>query len=211
MNTEDTKAIIFDIDGVLINPPYFFNKELENNGYTNADIVLNSFFTSDTFIKCLEGYADIKNEIKPFLQKINWKESVDDYLKKNFEFETKYLNQEFIKFIQIIRKKDIKCYIGIDQEHSRANFLLHNLQFKRLFDGYYISCKINSRKCNNRFWQYTLKDISKKIPNIKPNDIVFFDDRQKNIDLAINNSIQAYLFNPEEDFKHNIEKIVNIK
>ncbi len=194
MNKKKPKVIIFDVDGVLIHIPHYFSQELNNQGYTKAIKNLNSFFNDGDNDQCLEGKKDAEKLIMPFLKKFGWKDTAKNYLQQQFRFENDYLDKKFISLIQNFRNKNIKCYIGTDQEKNRAKFLLENMQFNKYFDGHFISCFVGYRKCHDNFWSYTLTELKKELQNIKPNEIVFFDDIQKNIDVASKHGIQAFLF-----------------
>ncbi|MBA3046862.1 HAD hydrolase-like protein [Patescibacteria group bacterium] len=196
-----TKIILFDIDGVLIRLPHYFSKELEDNGYNNVAESLNPFFNGDDGYQCLEGKADAEKNIMPFLKKFGWKGTAKSHLKQQFQFESSYLDKNFISLIKGLRKKGVKCYLSTDQEKNRAKFLLHEMNFKNIFDGYFISCYIGYRKCHDDFWKHALKILNKEFPDIKPDEIVFFDDIQSNIDTALKFGIKSFLFKNIKQFK----------
>lgn len=117
-----TKIILFDVDGVLIRLPHFFSKELENKGYKNVVESLNSFFNEGPNHQCLEGKADAEKIIMPFLKKFGWKGTAKSHLKQQFQFESKYLDKNFISLVKQLRENGIKCILSTDQENHRANF-----------------------------------------------------------------------------------------
>lgn len=199
-----TKIILFDVDGVLIRLPNYFSKELENKGFKNAGEVLTSFYKGNDNHQCLDGKADAKKAIMPYLIKIGWKQTAEDYFKQQFQFERNYLDKKFIDLIKQLREKGVKCYLGTDQEKNRAELLLVELDFRNIFDGYFISCHVGYRKCHDNFWSYALKKLKKELPDIKPGEIVFFDDIQNNIDIAIKFGIQAFLFKSMAQFEKDL-------
>lgn len=200
------KVCLFDIDGVLIRLPHYFSKELEDRGYKNVVESLNYFFNVENH-QCLEGKADAEEIIMPFLKKFGWKETAKNHLKQQFEFERKYLDNEFISLVKQLRQKGVKCYLSTDQEKHRARFLLNEMNFQRIFDGYFISCYIGYRKCQNDFWEHVMNALKKELPDIKPAEIVFFDDIQKNIDIALEYGIQAILFKNMTQFEKDLIKL----
>lgn len=198
-----TKVILFDIDGVLIKLPHYFSKELENKGYKNAEKNLNSFFHSDEFCQCLRGKMNIEKIIEPYLKRFKWKDTVVNYLNQQFSFEIQYLDQNVITAIQLLKKGGMKCFLSTDQEKKRSNFLLDKVGFRSIFDGYFISSDIGFMKCQDGFWIDIIAKLEKE--NIKPEEIVFFDDKQVNINVASRFCLKAFLFTDMNQFIKNID------
>ena len=196
-----TKVILFDIDGVLIRPPNYFSEELEKQGYKKAEKNLTSFFQGSDYWKCLEDKASPEKSIMPYLKRFNWKETAGDYFKKQFQFEKKYLDQDLIKQIEEYRNQRMKCYLSTDKIKNRAEFFLNEMNFKNIFDGFFISCYMGYRKCHDQFWISAIKKLKKEIKGVKPNEIVFFDDIQNNIDVASRFGINAILFKDASQIK----------
>ena len=84
---KDIKAILFDVDGVLVRPPHYFSKELEFKGYKNVEYSLSAYYDENRHISSVEGKADSKELIAPYLRNFGWEYSVDEYLKQQFAFE----------------------------------------------------------------------------------------------------------------------------
>ena len=200
-----SKIILFDIDGVLIKLPYYFSKKLEKKGYIGAEKSLNSFFHSAEFCQCLNGKADAKKLIKPYLKRFCWEKSTDDYFYQQFQFEGQYLNQDIIFRIQQFKKNGTRCLLSTDQEKYRSKFLLDEMNFRNIFDGYFISNYIGFRKFEYEFWEYVLSKLKKVDSNIKPCEIIFFDDKKININIALKFGIKAFLFTNIKQFTENID------
>ncbi len=204
MNLIKPKVILFDEYNVLTRPPHYFDQELESQTYKNVVENLNAFFKSDIIKQCNEGKADITKSIMPFLKKFGWEDTAENYLQQQFEFEAKYLDKDLLALIQNFRNKEIKCYLTTDQEKNRAKFLLENTQLGNSFDGHFISCLIGYRKCQDNFWAHVLRELKKELPSILANEIVFFDDIQKNIDTASKHGIQTFLFTDMKKFEKDL-------
>lgn len=198
------KIILFDIDGVLIRLPYYFSKKLKEKGYVNAEENLNPFFHSAEFYQCLEGKADAKKTIEPYLKRFCWEKSASDYFYQQFRFESQYLDQSMISMIQRFKKNGIRCLLSTDQEKYRSKFLLDKMDFQNIFDGYFISNHIGFRKFQHEFWEYVITKLKKENPNVRPWEIVFFDDKKINIDIALKFGLNAFLFTNTEQFTKNI-------
>ncbi len=64
------KAILFDIDGVLLRHDTWFIEEFCKNYGEDAFSILLEYCNGEAMTKCDKGYADSYEEIWPFLQKI---------------------------------------------------------------------------------------------------------------------------------------------
>jgi FMN phosphatase YigB (HAD superfamily) len=201
------KVILFDIDGVLIRLPNYFSEELEKQGYKKAEESLTSFFQGSDNWKCLEGKAISEKIIAPYLEKFGWKETAGDYFKKQFQFEKKYLDQNIILQIEQLCDQGIKCYLSTDQIENRAEFLLNEMNFCDIFDGYFISCYIGFRKRYDDFWIYVINKLKKELKGIKADEIVFFDDIQNNVDVASKFGIKAILFKDVIQFEKDLKSL----
>ena len=198
------KVILFDIDGVLIRLPNYFSEELDRQGYERAEESLTPFYKGSDNWECLEGKANSEKKIVPYLEKFGWKETAEEYFEKQFQFEKKYLDQNIISQIEQFRAQGIKCYLCTDNAGSRSGFLLNEMNFKNIFDGYFISCFIGYRKRHDEFWIYLMNKLEKELNGVKSGEIVFFDDTQNNVDVALKFGINAVLFEDAVQFEKDL-------
>ena len=199
-----TKIILFDIDGVIVRPPYYFWRVLEERWYENAEEILNNFFIHEN-TECTEWKADISEKIVPYLEKIWWEKSVADFFTEQFEFEAQYFDSSFIERVKKFQEKWILCYLASAQESIRAQYFLEEFWFARIFDGHYISCNVWYRKDKAEYWEYVLWDIQENFPQVTREEILFIDDGKKNISMAQSFSVKTFLFTDIEAFEENIE------
>ena len=198
------KVILFDIDGVLIRLPNYFSEELDRQGYERAEESLTPFYKGSDNWECLEGKANSEKKIVPYLEKFGWKETAEEYFEKQFQFEKKYLDQNIISQIEQFRARGIKCYLCTDNAGSRSGFLLNEMNFKNIFDGYFISCFVGYRKRHDEFWIYLMNKLEKELNGVKSDEIVFFDDTQNNVDMALKFGINAILFEDAVQFEKDL-------
>ena len=76
------------------------------------------------------------------------------------------------------------------------------MNFKVIFDGVFSSANIGYLKNDPKYFRYVLKELKK----VQPDEILFWDDSQDNIDNARNVGIQAHFYKNFEDFKNKIHK-----
>jgi putative hydrolase of the HAD superfamily len=198
------KAILFDVDGVLIRPPYFFSKELEQNGYSKAEKTLNAYYGSDDHLPSLEGRGTCEEAIAPYLRDFGWQQTPREYLVQLFEFDARYLDHDFLNIIVRLKANRVICCLATDQEKLRAHYLLNVMGFGSLFDAHFISCDIGSRKIGNAFWSHVLEKLTGTPFNFEPQDIAFVDDRQSNVEVALRFGIRAVRFESVRGFNNDL-------
>ncbi|MFA7170657.1 MAG: HAD family hydrolase [Candidatus Paceibacterota bacterium] len=199
------KIILFDIDGVLIRLPYYFSRELTLMGYDYAENCLDDFFHSDSYSECLQGKKNVKVSIAPYLEKSGWKGTIDDYLAQQFKFEIKYLDRDMLSIIKSLKVHGVKCLLSTDQEKVRCQYLLGEAGLGEIFDGNFVSSEIGFRKYQDGFWENVIKRLREENEDVETKEIAFFDDKQRNIDVAQKFGIRAFLFKNTSEFKRDID------
>ena len=199
MNPENIKAILFDIDGIVITGrKHFFSYRLaREHGIPEKDV--EEFFKND-FRECSFGRADLKEKIAPYLIKWGWKGSVDDLLKYWFESEST-TDREVLRIISELRSRGVKCYMASRQEKYRLQYILDVIGLKNDFDGIFSTCDIGYDKWQPEFFEYIFNKLS-----LQPKEIMFFDDGEQNIETASKLGISSYLYENVDTLKN----LVNI-
>ena len=182
------RAILFDVDGIVIvgRKQFFSHKLAEQQDIPRENV--EEFFLGN-FKKCSFGKADLKEEVAPYLSKWNWQGDVDDLLKFWFEAENTK-DEKLLEIISALRSHEIKCYIATRQEKYRLQYLLDVVGLKNYFDGVFCTCDIGYDKKEPEFFHHVFKELS-----LNPEEILFFDDNQINIDNANSLGVEAYLYN----------------
>lgn len=198
MKIKRPKAILFDIDGILITgEKTLFSHRLAEELDISIEKI-NEFFEKD-FRECSFGRADLKEKIKPYLEKWKWKGDTNSFLQYWFESEgikNKNLNRKILGEIEELEKEGIKCYIATRQEKYRMQYLSENLGLKNYFDGVFCTCNIGYDKSEPQFFIQVLEKL-----NLKPEEILFFDDKEKNINTAKALGIEAHLYDGTKSLK----------
>jgi FMN phosphatase YigB (HAD superfamily) len=201
LDTWFPKIILFDIDGVVIRPPKYFSYRLEERGFKDSVKILNEYYKGEANILCLTGKANPVNSIKPFLDRIEWKHSPEDFFLQQYEYESKYIDQILIRKISDSKLKNVVCIMTTDQDSLRSSFLLDDLKFRDIFDDYCISCEIGYRKKEETFWQHVLGKIISKYPHVNANEILFCDDLKSNVEVAFKTGIKVLQVKHSRDIK----------
>lgn len=184
------KAIIFDIDGVVLRKrnKYFSERLIEEGRLEDCKDEILSFFKND-YKLCMLGKADLKQELAKRLGDWGWKKSVDDLLDYWFSFENK-LNQEVLELVRELREKGIKCYMASDHTEYRADNLMKEVGLGSYFDGAFFSCFFGCSKSGKEFFEKVLQQLE----GIEALSVMFWDNEEENVEAAKSLGIQALLF-----------------
>lgn len=197
------KAVIFDADGVVIKPKRF-SVELEKDfGIPTTKLL--PFFDS-VFEKHLTGKGDLKNDLHKYMDDWGWHDGVDKLM--DYWFRTgSELEEGVVRKVEELRKQGIPCYIGTNQEKYRTLYMKKDMGLEDMFDGVWSSADLGFQKPDMEFFENIYKNITKnKI--IRKEEIMFWDDREKNVESAERFGFNAYVFKNFADFEKIMEESV---
>ncbi|TXG77927.1 HAD family hydrolase [Candidatus Dojkabacteria bacterium] len=193
------KYLLLDADGVIINPPYMFSTKLAKEyGIT---LEMTSDFFTGIFVECIEGRADLKEVLPPYLKEWGWSKTVEDFIDYWFQSEHD-IDKELVKYVQEVRSKGIKCFVATNQEKHRAEYMLNELGFTNSFDKVYASSGLGYKKPDQMFFNKILSDLGK----VNKKEILFWDDTVKNVESAKMFGINAEVYSNYKDFKNKMNK-----
>lgn len=193
------KAVLFDVDGVLIDISLEKSQEQLQKDWGITPEQTADFFQNE-FRECLRGEADLKEVIVPYLQKWGWNDSVNAFLDYWFESQ-KEVDMRLLEEVRSLQKKGLKVYLATNQEKYRAEYLLHHLGFKEIFDGIFVSYDLGMTKKNPEFFQKILEKI-----HCKPEEVIFWDDHMKYVQSAQSVGIHAEFYANFEQYTRIMEK-----
>lgn len=197
----ETKVLLFDVDGVIIRGP----KEKWSTGYAKEVGIpaekMDEFFKGD-FKLCSIGKADLKEKITPFLTKWKWRGNADEFLAYWFENDSN-IDEKLLEEIKKIRAGGIRCYVATQQEKYRKNYLWEKLGLKNYFDGIFCTCDIGYEKFTPKFFNFIFRKLK-----VKPEEIMFFDDKRKGAELASKLGVRAYVYENIEGLKKQTELLL---
>lgn len=181
------KAILIDLDGVIIHRDGFFSNHLARRQGIELESVL-PFFQGE-FKECLTGKKNLRDVITPWLVKWQWNGDVNSFL--NFWFETEsQVDQQILEDITKLRDQNIKVFLATDNEINRINYVLDNLNLRKYFDDIYGSAILGHKKKSPQFWEVALA----RIPELKPEEILFIDDDPENAEVAAKFGLHTHVF-----------------
>lgn len=198
------KCVIFDADGVVINFEYF-TVELERKyGISHKNV---QPFFKDKFYNCLVGKSDLKTEIKPYLKNWGWKKSVNAFLEFWFKTEDRP-NKNLIDYIKKIHAKKVVTVLATNQEKYRTRFMANEMNFKNVFHMIISSADAKSKKPHKKFFSFIYKQLKQKY-GFKKEEIVFWDDNDKNVSAANKFGFQSFQYLKFSMFRNIMRSLLN--
>lgn len=185
------KAILFDADGVLLNGEKFDQVLVKEKGLTKE--ATREFFKGP-FQDAIVGEKNLHDILPPYLAKWNWRGDVNSFLQYWFESEHK-IDEALVAYIQQLRAKNIACYVATNQEKNRIEYMLKNMGFAGSFDGVFASSHIGHKKPTIKFYETVVASLK-----LKKDQILFWDDTEKNIDAAKHFGLHAHVYTTLENF-----------
>ena len=183
------KWIIFDLDWVLIHPRYFSEKYEKEFWVSPQEIT--KFFKHD-FRKCLTWEEDLKIILLPYLRKWNWNKSVEDFLEYWFSYCSK-IDLKLLERIRQLKTKWYKIFVWSDQDKYRSKYIEDAMNLGKEFDAMFFSCNLWVKKSHPDFFKLLSKNIDINY-GIKKQDLLFFDDKQINIESAEKEWIKSHIY-----------------
>ena len=198
------RAIVFDVDGVLVHGYHARpdRRERWDAALQNIGINPERFqreFIFDIFMKrVLIGEVPMVEALDRRLRAFGYKGStmamLDLWL--GFDFNP---NAELLAIVRHLKDHaDVKLYLATNQDHSRAQYIWQNQHFHGLFEDMFYSARFGRTKYDKKF--FAMADERMIASDSPP---LFFDDTPKVIDVARAYGWETVLFVRNEDvFTH---------
>ncbi len=139
----------------------------------------------------------------PHLEKWNISVTQEEFL--HFWFSGEKINQEMLEYVKDLKEQGNRIYILSNNFKERT--LYYQQHFPELFQKMnktYFSWETGFVKPDPKAWQNILTKES-----LQPNECIYFDDAQKNIESAENVGIHALIYTDYLTTKQEIEKFLN--
>jgi len=195
------KTVIFDADGVVIRRKTYFSDRFSREFGVPIEKII-PFFKNE-FRQCLAGKADLKEELKKYLARWEWKNSIDDLLIYWFANESD-LDRKMLKSINILKESGKKCYLATDNEKYRLQYILNNLGLINFFDGVFASAKIGFQKSQPEFWP----TIHKLLGKPDKSEILVWDDDLENVKSSRCFGFNSELYSGFEAYKQKMNSLI---
>jgi HAD superfamily hydrolase (TIGR01509 family) len=189
------KTVIFDLNGVFLQSEQLSQRIEDKYG-----------ISKDRFWKVLKGVMDEvrvpernSNPWQPVLDLVGIpKEELFD-----FWFSGEHLVPELLDYSHQLKERGIKVFILSNNFQERTQY--YRNQFPQLFNGLdktYFSWETGFVKPDKQAWINLLQEN-----NLEPQECVYFDDSEKNIETAQSLGIYAQTYEGLEPTKRYIESM----
>ena len=189
-NSQLIKNIVFDLDGVMVEPWGFANLLDSKYGITKDHT--RKFFT-ENFPNCLTNKLDLKDALTPHLMQWGWRDTVNEFVHQWLISED-LTNENMAHLVEQLRDSGYNCFLATNQEKYRKEFIQLNMGYEKLFDQLFFSCDLGYMKPERGFYESIQKSI-----NMAPESIIFFDDQELYVSAAIESGWNAHVFEDYDD------------
>ena len=182
------KALLLDVDGVLVIPPVMFGLTL-----TPQDAAQEFFF--GPFLKASVGQADLPDLLPPLLATLGYVGTPEQFMAEWFAAEN-HPNTPLLGEVQALRAAGWPVYLATNQERRRLEYLLHDIGLNQLVDGEFASCTVGVRKPDAAYFERVQRELG-----LLPHQIVFWDDAPGNVEAALVAGWAAHLYTDVAGFR----------
>jgi putative hydrolase of the HAD superfamily len=187
------QAMLFDADGVVVNPSFQFAKLLtEQYGITRE---MTRGFFGGVFNECNVGRAELKQVLPPYLEGWGWKGTVDEFVQLWLKTDH-VIDMRIVNYISRLRRRGMLCCLATIQEANRAAYMRKEMGFTEVFDRLFFSCEVGYQKPELAYFHAVQQSLA-----LEPQELLFWDDYLKNVDAARECGWQAELYITFEEFE----------
>lgn len=199
-----TRAVFFDVDGVLIegyhtNPARVRPWDKDMLAETGVDPDrFRQEFTFDIFVKkVIVGQTGFIEALDRYLPSIGYRKGGLAFARYWLEKDS-VLNAPVVDIARTLaQRSDCRLYIATNQEHLRAMWLWGKLGLGDIFVDMFYSARLGVRKPEDGFFQAVSRAIG---PQAEPP--LFFDDTPKVVDAARRHGWEAIVVDTAEDIRN---------
>lgn len=183
------RALLLDVDGVLVTPPEMFGSRLTRLHPQEA----REFFYGP-FLKASTGQADLPELLPPLLSAVGYAGTPEAFMHEWFAAEN-HPNTPLLEAVKELRGAGWPVYLATNQEQHRLHYLLRDMGLGQLVDGEFASCSVGVRKPDTAYF-----DLVQKRLGLSAARIVFWDDASGNVAAAREAGWTAHLYEGLEGF-----------
>ena len=191
------KAVIFDLDGVIIQSQKFSERFHEKFGVSMEEFIP---ALKDIMAKVRKpGAGEAFAYWKPYLDKWGVNLSEEDFF--SFWFSAEKEMPELIELAKQIKSKGVKIFILSNNFAERAEYYSKSFSFLNNFDKVYYSWQTGFVKPDKEAFKNLLSEN-----NLKPDECIYFDNSKENIDSANGVGIKSFLFETSAGFEKTLKE-----
>ncbi len=186
------KNIIFDIGGVMFDDS---TKNINSIFKEDSELLCKKVY-GKSFKDCILGKTEVTDYIDTFKNDIDYNKIKYILSKENLHISFPLMKDNF-NYISNI--KGYNLYILSNITRESYEYVNHTINIDKIFKGGVYSFKEKMAKPDENIFKLILNRY-----NLDKNETIFFDDKQKNIDMANKLGIQGVLFRTIDDIENNL-------
>lgn len=173
------KAIMVDVDGVLITHPDAggWSANLENDLGIPLAALQDGFFRRH-WADVVHGRAALRDRLALALAEFAPSVSPAALIEYWFDNDA-HIDERLLAELQLLRQAGFELHLATVQEHERAAYLWDGLALRESFDGMHYAAALGCSKPDHAFYRAVEAAV-----HIKPEAIFFIDDKIDNVEAA---------------------------
>ncbi len=193
---EKIKFIVFDYGGVIAPEAlsHRFSEKLSKKTGVDEKIILT------IFKKNLKRFELGKVSCENFWRNFSKTTGIEQVVARNVLFSIVRPKKQMLKLVWKL-KKEYKTVLLSNNIRDVSRRLVKKHQMKRYFNMLFFSCYIGKIKPEKHIYKYMLKKL-----NASPNEVVFIDDKKKNIIGARAVGINGIVFKNAVQLKRDLKR-----
>ena len=190
------KNIIFDIGGVLFDDS---TQNISNLFHEDATEFCKKVY-GKAFRDCVLGKVGVIDYIESFRDDRDY-DKIQSVLRKENLSVSYPLMQKNYDYISSLKKRGYHLYILSNITEESYEYVKSSIPLEEIFEGGVYSYQENVLKPDKRIYEIIVNRY-----HLNPEETLFFDDRQRNVDAACEIGIKGVLFHTIEDIENHLNE-----
>lgn len=187
------KNIILDVGGIL------FDDSLENTNRIfnkNSGVIYRKAY-SGNFKKCLLGEMNVEEHLNELRNDKDYNDI--QYLFDNLNISLPLIKDNF-EYIKTLYEDGYNLYLLTNMDKNTYSYISNVINLEKYFAGGIYSFKERCKKPDLQIYELIFKRY-----NLNKSETLFFDDKEKNVLVAKEFGIKAFVFKDLNDIKKQLE------
>lgn len=192
------KSVIFDLNGVFIQSPKLSDRFKNDFGVDGEKFLPVLKEIMDQIRR--PGAGDMYNYWQPYFTKWGVKLTKEEFF--NYWFKAEKENKEMTDLARSLKKQGLSIFILSNNFQERARYYKDNFPFlAEIFNKVYYSWQAGFVKPSRDYFELIIRENE-----LNPHECLYFDDSEKNIEVAKSFGMKAYIFENREQVERIIKK-----
>jgi putative hydrolase of the HAD superfamily len=191
-------VLVLDVDGVVIRGHAEggrWDRHLARD-LGIAPAALQEHFFTPHWRAIATGHADMRSVLDAMWHRLDSKTAPHTFVNYWFAADSR-LDDDVLAQVDAWRARGNLAYLATVQEHDRADHIWRKLGLANHFDDILYSAALGAAKPDAAFFERAYAEL----PVMSPDEILFLDDSQKNVEAAAAQGWRARHFRTADDLR----------